>query len=101
MGVSAFSGSVGAASPAAGAILQPTPSMCAGHPVNVVVDSTGVLLGTPGDDFVLSAEDVPFYGGGGTDTVCDAAGRTIAVVRNDDEGPIEPAPAPTLRYPVP
>lgn len=101
LGVSAFVSSAGAASPPpAGPTSQPAPSMCADHVVNVVIDSTGALLGTPGDDFVVSVEDVPFYGGGGTDTICDAAGRTIAVVRNDDEGPIEPAPTPTFRFPI-
>ena len=79
---------------------QPATIMCGGYPVNVVVSSTGVFLGTPGDDYVVVQDGMPFYGGGGTDTVCNAQGEIMAIVLNDDEGPTVP-PADPNPIPVP
>lgn len=56
------------------------------------------VYGTVGDDYVVLGENIPFYGGGGVDTLCGPSGSVEAIVYNESGGdpPAEPHTVPDL-----
>ena len=75
---------------------QSTPT-CGGTPATIVSsEKDTAVYGTAGDDVVILSDSTPYYGNGGTDTICDAGGNVLAKVANDDDGPTVPPKTPDV-----